>query len=52
MKFTTCAQARIFATLERIRTGIRHIVEPTRYWSMQNWRYNQCFAVIIAPQEK
>ena len=41
MKFYNCHDARVFATLERVKTGRRHIVMPTRHWSMSTGGYRR-----------
>ena len=47
MRFTTIAAARQYAKLEGIRTHCKHNAVPSRYWSMDDWGWVNCWTVIL-----
>ncbi len=49
MKFSHARDACRWAQREISRTGLRHTVEPTRYFSLVYGRFIPCFTVILRP---
>ena len=47
MKFESKKQAKVFASLETQRTGVKHFVKKTQYFCLEEWNFVPCYTVVI-----